>query len=180
MGILLAFAPFVAFALVDHLVGSIAGLAAGAVVAIALIARELVAGRRAKLLEIGTTFLFVGLAAYAAIANPTWSIVQVRLRVDAGLLLIVVLTLLIRQPFTLQYARESVRPELWNSPTFLRTNIIITSVWALAFLLLVAADLVFVYEPQIPPRLGIILTVIALVGAIKFSNWYPTTVRHPN
>jgi hypothetical protein len=38
--------------------------------------------------------------------------VGVRLRVDAGLLLIVLITLLVGKPFTLQYAREQVPQDL--------------------------------------------------------------------
>ena len=87
MGILLAFAPFIGFALVDRLVGPTQGLFAGAVVAAALLARDLATPRRTpKILEVGTALLFGGLALYAALAEPTWSVIGVRLRVDAGLL----------------------------------------------------------------------------------------------
>jgi hypothetical protein len=49
--------------------------------------------RKPKILEIGTTILFCGLAVYAFIVHPDWTIVGVRLRVDAGLLIIVLITL---------------------------------------------------------------------------------------
>jgi hypothetical protein len=79
----------------------------------------------------------------------------------------------IRQPFTLQYAREQVPQEVWASPEFVRTNYVITAVWALAFVVLVVADLVLLYVPELPPRFGIIVTILALVAAIKFTSWYP-------
>lgn len=101
----------------------------------------------------------------------------VRLIVDAGLLLIVLVSLAIRKPFTLQYAREQVSKELWASPEFLRTNDVITAVWALAFAVMVAADWVLLTSDA-PPRFGIIATVLALVGAIKFTGWYPDRDRH--
>lgn len=101
----------------------------------------------------------------------------VRLVVDAGLLLIVVLSIAIRRPFTLQYAREEVPQALWTSPEFIRTNDVITSVWALAFGVLVAADVVLLTMPDLPPQFGIIATVLALVGAIKFTGWYPNRRR---
>ncbi len=178
MGILLAFAPFVAFAVVDRLFGSLEGLAAGfAVSAIMLIRDRLSAGRAPKVLEIGTAVLFGVLALYTWLADPGWPIMGVRLVVDAGLLAIVLVSLAIRQPFTLQYAREQVGPEIWASKEFLRTNDVITAVWALAFLALVAADAMLVYVPELPPRFGIIVTVLALVGAIKFTAWYPDRQR---
>ncbi len=178
MGILLAFAPFVAFALVDRLVGSTEGLIAGALVSAALLIRDrMTSGRAPKVLEIGTVILFGALALYAVFGGPTWSIVGVRLCVDLGLLLVVLVTIAIGQPFTLQYAREQVAPELWNSPEFLRTNYVITAVWALAFVVMVIADLILLYVPSLPPRVGIIATIAALVGAVKFTGWYPERAK---
>ena len=178
MGILLAFAPFIVFALVDRMVGATEGLLAAAAVSAALLIRDWVTpGRSPKILEIGTVILFAGLALYAVAGGPTWSIVGVRLRVDLGLLLIVVVSIALRRPFTLQYAREQVAPELWQSPQFVRTNYVITIVWALAFVVLVLADLVLLYLPSLPPRIGIIATILALVGAVKFTGWYPERVK---
>ncbi len=102
MGILLAFAPFLTFALVDRLLGADEGLVAAALVSAALLIRDrLTPGRSLKLLEIATFLLFVGLALYALAVKPDWSIMGVRLRVDIGLLLIVLLSMAIRHPFTL-------------------------------------------------------------------------------
>jgi hypothetical protein len=177
MGILLAFAPFIAFAIVDRLSGPIEALVAGAVVSAALLLRDLVRGKTVKVLEIGTVILFGGLALYALLSRPSWSVTSVRLVVDAGLLLIVLASLAIRRPFTLQYAREQAVPALWTSPEFVRTNYVITTVWALAFAVMVAAELVLLYMPGVPPRAGIIAIVLALVGAVKFTGWYPERQR---
>jgi hypothetical protein len=43
----------------------------------------------------------------------------------------------------------------------------------LAFAVMVAADLVMLYATDLPPRIGIIATVLAIVGAVKFTSWYP-------
>ena len=174
MGILLAFAPFIAFAVLDRFLGATTGLVAGALVSAALLARDWLDARRSpKILEIGTFILFGAMAAYALVGGPQWSVIGVRLRVDAGLLLIVLVSLALRQPFTLQYAREQVDRDLWSSPVFIRTNYVITAVWALAFLVMVLADLVMLYLPDVPLRVGIFVTVAALVGAVKFTGWYP-------
>ena len=172
MNMLLAFAPFIAFAVVDRVAGARDGLIAGAVVSLALVVRELVRGRSAKVLELGSVLLFGGLAGYALAANPGWSVVGVRLCVDVGLLVIVLGSLAVRKPFTIQYARESVPREHWNSPTFVRTNVVITAVWALAFALLVAADVVMLYAPDVPHQVGVAVTVLALIGAFRFTEWY--------
>jgi hypothetical protein len=174
MGILLAFAPFIAFAVVDRLIGPAQGLVAGAATSVALLLRDWIGlHRKPKLLEIGTAILFGGLALYAVLGGAVWSIVGVRLRVDAGLLLIVLATLIIGKPFTLQYAREQVPQSLWDTPQFIRSNYVITGVWSGAFLILVLADLILIYRTDLPPKIGILTTVLALVGAFKFTRWYP-------
>ena len=177
MGILLAFAPFIAFAVVDRLAGPTEGLVAGTIVSTGLLLRDLAGGRTAKVLEIGTAILFGGLALYAMLGRPSWSVIGVRLVVDAGLLLIVLVSLAICRPFTLQYAREQVAPEHWGAPEFIRTNYVITAVWALAFAVMVAAELALLTVPDMPPRAGVAAIVLALVGAFKFTGWYPERVK---
>ena len=174
MGILLAFAPFILFVIVEKIVGTTAGLLSAAIVSAALVLRDTFSkNRSAKVLEIGTLILFGGLAIYAAGMRPAWPIAGVRLRVDAGLLLVVLVSMAIRRPFTLQCAREETPPELWNQPEFVRVNYIITAVWALAFVVMVAADLVLFYVPGLRPSISIIATIAAIYGAIKFTSWYP-------
>lgn len=174
MNMLLAFAPFIAFVVIERLAGVPAGLAAGAIVAAVLLVRDLATpGRHAKLLEIGTLLLFGALTAYALANDVQWSIAAVRLRVDAGLMLIVLASIALRQPFTLQYARENVDREHWNSPHFLRINYVISAVWAVAFGVLVLADIVMAYMPSLPHATGVIATVAALYAAVKFTSWYP-------
>ena len=76
---LLAFAPFIAFAAIDRLVGPMEGMFAGFAVSAVLLIREWSQGRGAKVLEIGTAVLFGALACYAWLANPAWSLWGVRL-----------------------------------------------------------------------------------------------------
>jgi hypothetical protein len=174
----MAFAPFIAFALIDRFVGPTEGLIAGALVAAALLARDLVAADRTpKILELGTALLFGALALYAVFGRPSWSVIGVRLCVDIGLLAIVLVSMAVGRPFTLQYAREQVAPEFWDSPEFIRTNYVITAVWALAFVVMVGAELALLYLPNLPPRLGIIAIIVALVGAVQFTGWYPERVK---
>jgi hypothetical protein len=177
MGILLAFAPFIAFAIVDRVIESSAALFAGAAVSAALLIRDAVVGKTPKILEIGTFILFGCLALYALVGSPTWSVIGVRLCVDTGLLAIVLGSILIGRPFTLQYAREQVAPEFWGRPEFLRTNYIITAAWAVAFALMVAAEFSLLYVPAMPHRAGLLVIILALVAAVKFTGWYPEYVR---
>lgn len=101
MRILLAFAPCLIFAIGVRLVGGTVGLIAGTLTAIALLLVDRLKSDSApKVLEIGTVVLFGGLALYTLLGGPFSSIIGVRLCVDAGLLLIVVISMAIGQPFT--------------------------------------------------------------------------------
>ena len=183
MGILLGFAPFIAFAAIERTVGPDEGLLAGALIAAGLLIRDLMRrgpvahGRAPKVLDIGTTLLFGALAIYAPVSHANWTSLGVRLCVDAGLLAIVLVSMAIRRPFTLQVASEQASPEHRHSQSFIRTNYVIAGARAVAFLALAAADLVMLYMPTVPPHVGIGMTVIALVGAIKFTGFYPAYVR---
>jgi hypothetical protein len=178
MGILLAFAPFVIFAVLDRIIAPTGALAAGAVASAALIARDLAISRRSvKILEAGTFILFSGLALYTLLSGANWSVVGVRLCVDGGLLVVVLASMAARRPFTLQYAREQVPPELWRQPEFIQTNYVITGAWALAFLVMVLAELALLYVPGLPSRAGVVAIVLALVGAVKFTGWYPQRAK---
>jgi hypothetical protein len=172
---LLAFAPFIEFVVLDELLGSTEGLLAGIIMSAGLLIRDwMSADREPKIIEIGTAIFFCGLAVQAL---PAWSIDGVRLRVDSGLLIMILVTLAIRRPFTLQYAREQVATEFWERPEFIRTNYVVTAVWALAFSVVVIVELIMLYWPEVPPRVGILVTIAALVGGVKFTSWYPERRR---
>jgi len=174
MNLLLAFAPFIVFVVAERLASILVGLAAGAVAAAALLMRDLITpGRSVKLLEVGTLLLFGGLTLLQLAMGEQWSIADVRLRVDAGLLLIVLLTMVLGRPFSLQYARERVAPEYWEQPDFLRVNYVISAAWALAFGVLVVADVVIDFVPGLPRTGGVVAIVAALWAAAWFTGWYP-------
>jgi len=173
VNILLAFAPFLVFAILNGFVGGFGALLAAAATSAALILYGWMKHSTPKILEIGTFLLFVALAAYVATTGGTQSIIGVKLLVDSGLLLIVLLSMAIGQPFTIQYAKETVPREYWNSPKFLRTNYVITAVWAIAFLAIVLVELALLYVPGMSRHFSVFVMIAALVGAIKFTTWYP-------
>jgi hypothetical protein len=104
-------------------------------------------------------------------------VASVRLVVDAGLLAIVLVSLAIGRPFTLPYARERVPKEFWAAPRFLHANRVITSVWAAAFAVLVAADAAAEYLPAVPLTVDVVASILAFAGAVAFTSWYPAKLR---
>jgi hypothetical protein len=97
----------------------------------------------------------------------------VKLGVDAGVLAISLASLAIRQPFTLQYAREAVDTETAKLPGFLTANYVITWAWSAAFLLMVIANVLMIYVPGLPLWSGIAIAFAARNTAVYFTKWYP-------
>jgi hypothetical protein len=176
MNLLIAFSPFLLFAVLEHVAGVMAGLMAAAALAGLFVLRDVRSGH-VKLLEVGTLVLFAGLAALAAATGARWSVLQVRLFIDSGLLAIVLLSLLLGRPFTLPYARAQAPVEVWASPRFLRMNKVISAAWALAFAAVVAADAAMLMLPSMPLWAGIAVTLGALLAAWRFSNGYPERLQ---
>jgi hypothetical protein len=177
MQIVFGFAPFIAFALLTRVTGIDVSLWVAAAIAAALAARTRFTGHSIKILEAGTIVLFGLLALYTSVTQAHWSLPLVRVVVDSGLLAIVLLSIALRQPFTLQYAREQAAPEVQTSAMFMRVNYVISAAWALALAIGVLADLSMEYAPGVPRWLDVAVLVAALVGAMKFTEWYPDQVR---
>lgn len=177
MSILLGLTPFIVFFVLMRLVHPLAGLGAAFAVSLLMGFVQWRRGESIKVLEVGSLVLFGALTLYTLIAAPEWTVATVRLAVDGGLFIIAAVSLLIRQPFTLQYARESVPQELWTSPIFFTTNVRITAVWTAAFAVMTAADAAAQYVEAVPLWIDIAATIAAFVGAIWFTRWYPAVVR---
>jgi hypothetical protein len=134
-------------------------------------------GESVKVLEIGSLALFGALVFYTLVAAPEWTVATVRLAVDAGLFAIALVSLLVGQPFTLQYARESLPKEFWSSPLFLSTNRQITAAWTAAFAVMAGADAAAQFVEAIPLWIDIAATVAAFAAAFWFTRWSSARAR---
>jgi uncharacterized membrane protein len=178
MNILLGLAPFIAFFVLARSIGATAGLWAAAAIAGALLLRARLRGQtEVKVLEAGAAVLFVGLAIVASFLRPDWTVFEVRVFVDLGLVAITLGSILIGRPFTLQYAREQVPPERWTHPLFLSANRRITAVWALAFAVETVCSALIAWVPSVPAMLPLVANVLALLAAIIFTAEYPRRLR---
>jgi hypothetical protein len=174
MSMLWSFSPFIVFAVFTRYLPVTVALFSGGAVAAWLIVRDRMRHARSpKVLDLGTVILFFGLGVYVLGMGGDWSIFEVRLAVDGGLLAIALISMLIGQPFTLQYAREQVSPEVAAHPVFRTVNYQLTGVWALAFLVMTVADFIMARVSAVPLWVGIAMTIAALAGAMWFTRWYP-------
>jgi hypothetical protein len=81
----------------------------------------------------------------------------------------------IHTPFTIQYAREGVEREYWDSPLFLHINYVITWVWTGAFFITAAVGYVGDGPLNEPDNVWTnwIVQIAVLILAFKFTAWYP-------
>ena len=177
MSVLLGLSPFIVFFALMRLVSPPAGLAGGLATSALLVLRMRLRRESIKILEVGSLGLFAVLIAYTVAARSVWTVATVRLAVDVGLLAIVVGSLAIGRPFTLQYAREEVAEQFWATPQFMAVNRAISSVWAGCFAVMVLADITAEYVPAIPIWVDVAASVAAFAGAIAFTRWYPAHIR---
>ena len=173
MTIFLVLAPFGAFATLMLVTSAVASLFASAAICLMVIGYDVLRGRSIKMLGAGSVILFAALGFYLVAVDSSLSTSAVRLTIDAGVLAISLASLAIRQPFTLQYAREMVDPETAKLPGFRKANYVITWAWTAAFLLMLIANILMIYLPGLPLWSGLAIAFAARNTAVYFTKWYP-------
>ena len=176
MNLVLGFVPFILFVVLMRVSNDLALWIAFAA-AFTLGMRSFLDTRVLKTLDAGNTGLFGLLAIYKGFVQPGLSFGAVLLAVDGGLLTIVIASLLLHEPFTLQYAREQVTPEQWQTPLFLRTNYVVTGVWVVALALMTGVDAAATFASVISVTSAMAAGFVALTVALAFSLRYPAYLR---
>jgi hypothetical protein len=177
MAIFLILVPYGVFAIMMLMTSATLSLFAAAATCLVAIAIDVVHGRSIKLLGAGSAVLFAGLGLYLILMQPAISTSAVKLVVDTGIFLISLGSMLIRRPFTLQYAIEAVPAETAAMPGFLRANYIITGAWTVAALLMMAANVAMLYVPGLPFWSSLAIAFAARNSALYFTRWYPDYQR---
>jgi hypothetical protein len=177
MTIFLILAPYGAFALLMLLAPATFSLVTAAGVCVATIALDRVRGRSLKILPLSSAILFAGVAAYLNLIDPGVSDKAIKLAVDVGIFAVSLGSMILRYPFTTQYALESVPAEIAAMPGFARANYVITGVWTAAALLMMLANAAILYVPGLPIWLGLAVAFAARNSAVFFTKWYSAQRR---
>ena len=132
-----SFAPWIAFTSVNRVFTFTGAVVLALVVGLAVLVRAKRRGH-VHLLDAASVGYFALMLAVIGIVQPdgrdldTWS-KYVQTGSYAALALIVFGSILVRRPFTLSYAKESVPEELWTTDLFLQINNQISARWGTAF-----------------------------------------------
>ncbi len=173
MTLFLIVLPFAVFTLLMTVASSVTSLFSAAAMASIIVLHDLIAGRSLKMLGAGSAMTFLTIGCYIVLVDQHVSTLSVRIAVDVGVLTIGLLSIIMRAPFTLQYAIEIVDAETARLPSFRRVNYILTSAWIGAFALMLAANMLMIYVPSLPLWVGLAIAFAARSSAAYFTQWYP-------
>lgn len=173
MTIFLILAPYGAFTMLMLATSATVSLFTAAAICVAVIAFDIVRGRSIKILGAGSVIVFTTVGGYLAFVDPALSNSTVKFAVDTGIFLISLMSIVIRRPFTLQYAREVVDAETAKQPGFMKANYLITLAWTAASLLMMAGNIAMIYVPNLPLWSGLLIAFAARNSAVYFTKWYP-------
>jgi len=173
--LLLTFAPWLSFLIIAR--DSLFRLKLGLVVALVLsVVMGITRLHRGVILWAGLLFFTYATVA-VALLNNMWTAQHMGLMANGALAVSTWLTIAIRKPFTLDYAREHTDPSLWDNPLFIRTNVVIASAWGLIF----SVNAILAWGKMnhfILSELGYeVVTYTLLIGTVAFTTWYPNYVH---
>jgi hypothetical protein len=173
MTIFLILAPYGVFTFLMLLAPSVVSVFAASLVALTVIVLDAISGRSLKIFGAGGAIVFAATGTYLALIDPALATSKVKLAVDTGIFTIAAGSMLLRFPFSLQYAIESVPAETAAMPGFLRANYLITGAWTAASLLMMLSNLAVLYVPGLPIWTSLLIAFAARNSALYFTKWYP-------
>lgn len=174
LSMVLAFAPWVAFKLLIKLpvADPLTMVKIGVTVAAVICAYQAWIGlHRGALLWGGLLFFGFALVTVPILENR-WVIQHLGVLSHGTLALFTWASIAMKKPFTAEYAKQHVAPQLWTSSQFIRKNNIITGIWGMAFTI---SLLDAVLKLSLFPAAGEVFELIddaVLVGAALFTSWY--------
>ncbi len=175
---LVGLSPWILYSLVEgkNRLELSAAIALG--LAVIILSLNWIRGGTPKLLEYADVVYFAGLAVLVAFASPgtrSWLELWGGEVANVAVFAIAFGSVLLRMPFTLQYAREDVAEELWHEPEFLRVNYLITWVWVVAFAIEALSGYIGDAVLHDPNNIwtGWIIQTLPLIIAAQFTIWYP-------
>jgi hypothetical protein len=179
---LVGLSPWILYSLVEGENRLEVSAAAALGLAFVILVVNWVRGQTPKILEFSDVVYFGALAVVVMLASPAtlaWLELWGGEVANIALLVIALGSILIRMPFTLQYAREDTPEEYWHTPEFLRVNYLIAWVWVAAFAIEAASGFYgdAVLHDSNNLWTGWIVQTLPLIIAAQFTIWYPNRLR---
>src|SRR5882672_1007345 len=172
MNLVAGFAPFILFTILSRLSVDLALWMAFATAFVVTI-RDFVESPSLRWLDAGSLTLFALLAMGRGFLDPGLSLPSVRFIAALSLFLLLGLPLVLKRPFSVDYARLDPREAGWPPALFLRVNYLVSGAWAAAFATIAAADGAVTFDTGLPLYGSIAISLVALSTATAFTLLYP-------
>jgi hypothetical protein len=173
MSVLIGLLPFILLDLLRAAVSRRIALLISVALAAATVVQQVTASSPKSLSILA--LLLIGAAAAISFWRPAFAERGSGLLVSGGLTLFVFVGLAFGEPFSAEYARDSVPQAYWTHPLFLHTTWAISLVWGLAFAGLTLLTLSRNWPARRWQRSAI--AVLMMLAAGSFTAWYPGHVQ---
>ncbi len=173
--LLLAFAPWIVFGLIagESLLQLESAIVISLMLSLVLGYKEL---KNGYLLTWGTLLFFIFSLAAVVVMENIWVASHMGVLSYGMLAAITWGSLLIGQPFTMQYARAEVDKSVWQSPGFIHANRVITAFWGVLFLSSLGMNIYKLSHPELGWFYEILGWVLILLG-LAFTVGYTDLAR---
>jgi len=133
--------------------------------------------RRGGILTWATLVMFSFLFIAVGVLGMTGILPVMGMLVYAALAAVTFGSILVKIPFTLQFAREMVDRKLWENPGFIRVNNLMTGVWGGIFVINFILSYLMFAAPHYVGWITSPLTYVMLIAGIIYTIWYPAHVQ---
>lgn len=132
-----------------------------------------------KIFEVGVVVINLALLIFELLVSPSrdWSKNWTSVLINGSLLVLVLFSIAIKKPFTLQFAMEKVPEAYWGTDTFVWINLVISWAWAANFALSLAFSLGYIYLYPHSDVLRIIPGLVILFITLQFTARFPSYMK---
>ena len=129
--------------------------------------------KKGFILSWGTLIFFIFMVTAVTLFQNQWVSKFYWIFSNGALATIAWVSILIRKPFTIQYAKEQVSQDKWLHPLFLKINYLLTAVWGLIFLTGIGLHILRLFEPSFNGWIYEITSYLPSIFGIWFTTWFP-------
>lgn len=133
--------------------------------------------KKGFILSWGTCIFFIFMLITVVLFKNNWVAMHAWIFSNGTLALIAWVSILLRRPFTMQYAKEKISKDKWQHPLFIKINYILTTVWGICFCLSTALHVLKIYYPLMSVWVYETVAYAPIIFAIWFTTWFPNWYR---
>jgi carotenoid cleavage dioxygenase len=130
--------------------------------------------KKGFILSWGTLVFFLFMTLSVVLFRNLWVIENAGFISNSYLPIIVLISIVIGKPFTMQYAKEKVPADKWKTPLFIRINYLLSSFWLCMFLTMFGIYLVRAYYPNVSSWFFNLLSYLPIILGTWISLWFPS------